>query len=143
MTSPFTDQRRAYGEALRELSEHGESPERLPRDSADFDHRGSSAYPEGFYGERNWEWEGAQRGPHSGKGPKGYQRSDERIREEVNDALTRDGDLDASEIMVEVKDAEVTLEGTVIDRHAKRLAEDLSEDVRGVRDIHNRLRIPR
>jgi len=34
------------------------------------------------------------------------------------------------------------LEGTVIDRHAKRLAED-SEDVPGVRDIHDRLRIPR
>src|SRR5262249_22963621 len=34
------------------------------------------------------------------------------------------------------------LEGIVIDRHAKRLAED-SEDVPGVRDIHDRLRIPR
>jgi osmotically-inducible protein OsmY len=84
-----------------------------------------------------------QRGPHSGRGPKGYQRSDERVREDVHDALTRDGDLDASQITVEVKDAEVTLEGSVSDRHAIRVAEDLSEDMPGVRDVHNRLRIPR
>jgi hypothetical protein len=55
MKIPFTNRRQAYGEAMRELSEHGESPERLPRDSSDFDRRGSAAYPEGFYGERNWE----------------------------------------------------------------------------------------
>lgn len=134
-----SDQREAYGEAMQELSEHGESPERLAREPLP---SGSEARrPAGFYGELNWEWEGAQRGTHAGKGPKGYRRSDERIREDVNEALERDGDLDASEITVDVKDGEVLLEGTVSDRRAKRLAEDLAEELPGVRDVHNRLRI--
>ena len=34
----------------------------------------------------------AARGPHIGKGPRGYKRSDDRIREDVNERLTRDGD---------------------------------------------------
>jgi hypothetical protein len=37
-------------------------------------------------------------GPHAGRGPKGYQRSDERIKEDICDCLTRDPDVDASEI---------------------------------------------
>jgi len=45
----------------------------------------------------------AQRGPHAGRGPKGYQRSDERIREDVCDRLTEHPAIDASEIEVEVK----------------------------------------
>jgi hypothetical protein len=84
---------------------------------------------------------GSARGRFTGKGPKGYQRSDERIREDVSDLLERDGDLDASEIVVEVRVGEVTLEGTVPDRPSKRLAEDLIEDVSGVKQVHNRLRI--
>ncbi len=78
-------------------------------------------------------------GPHAGKGPKGYQRSDERIYEEVCDRLTEHGRLDARDVTVDVKDGEVTLTGTVPDRPAKRLAEDLSESVHGVRDVHNQL----
>jgi osmotically-inducible protein OsmY len=33
------------------------------------------------------------------------------------------------------------LPGTVDDRRAKRLAEDLAESVSGVKDVHNRLRV--
>ena len=36
---------------------------------------------------------------------------------------------------------EVTLTGSVPDRHAKRLAEDLAEDVWGVRDVQNQIRV--
>jgi osmotically-inducible protein OsmY len=35
-------------------------------------------------------------GPHSGRGPKGYRRSDERIREDVCDLLCEHGGVDAS-----------------------------------------------
>ncbi len=80
-------------------------------------------------------------GPHAGKGPKGYQRSDERIYEEVCDRLTEHGRLDARDVSVDVKNGEVTLTGTVPDRPAKRLAEDLSESVHGVRDVHNQLKL--
>ena len=55
----------------------------------------------------------SDRGPHAGRGPKGYQRSDERVREIVSEALARDGELDASEIEVSVERGEVTLNGTV------------------------------
>ena len=85
--------------------------------------------------------QGFTRGRFTGKGPKGYKRSDDRIKEDVSEALSRDGDLDASEIEVIVVSGEVTLEGTVPDRESKRLAEDLAEDLPGVKQVQNRLRI--
>jgi osmotically-inducible protein OsmY len=80
-------------------------------------------------------------GPHAGKGPKGYVRSDERIREEISDELMAAGDLDASEIEVRVSSGEVTLSGSVDSREAKRRAEELIEGVQGVRDVQNLLRV--
>jgi len=79
-------------------------------------------------------------GGYYGKGPKGYVRSDDRIREDVCDRLSDDDIVDASEISVQVKDGEVTLEGSVTDRHMKHRAEDIIEEVSGVRDVNNRLR---
>lgn len=75
-----------------------------------------------------------------GKGPKGFRRSDEKIREEVCEALYRDSSVDASEIEVSVKDAEVILSGTVSERRMKRLAEDCAESVSGVSDVRNEIR---
>jgi hypothetical protein len=80
-------------------------------------------------------------GPYVGRGPKGYRRSDERVKEELCDRLTADPDIDASEIEVSVQDGEVTLEGTVRERRMKRDAEDCAESVAGVREVHNRIRI--
>jgi hypothetical protein len=80
-------------------------------------------------------------GPHAGRGPRGYQRSDDRIKEDVCERMAEHGQLDASDIEVRVASGEVTLEGSVDSRWAKRLAEDLAEDVPGVRDVHNRLRV--
>lgn len=78
-------------------------------------------------------------GPHAGKGPKGYERSDDDIRKEINHRLAQNGQLDASGIYVSVIDCEVTLTGTVNSRQAKRLAEDIADSVFGVRDVHNEL----
>ena len=91
-------------------------------------------------GERGF---GGERGDYTGRGPKNYRRSDQRIQEEVCDRLTSDPHVDASEIQVNVKDGEVTLEGTVAERHMKRLAEDCVETVSGVSQVHNRLRVER
>jgi osmotically-inducible protein OsmY len=77
---------------------------------------------------------------HSGKGPKGYTRSDERILEDVSDRLSDDDEVDASDITVTVSDAEVRLEGTVSDRHSKHRAEDIAGSVSGVREVSNHLR---
>jgi osmotically-inducible protein OsmY len=81
-----------------------------------------------------------QRQQLRGRGPKGYRRSDERIKEDVNDRLS-EGYLDASEIEVIVMNAEVTLTGSVDSRENKRLAEDIAESVSGVSNVENRLRV--
>ena len=75
-----------------------------------------------------------------GRGPKGYVRSDERIREDVCDRLSDDDEIDARDITVTVKSAEVILEGTVNDRRSKHRAEDVAESVSGVKDVTNHLR---
>ena len=78
---------------------------------------------------------------HRGRGPKNYTRSDERIEEDINDRLTDDWMLDATEIEVEVSGGEVTLSGNVDDRSDKRRAEDIAESVSGVRNVQNNIRV--
>lgn len=80
-------------------------------------------------------------GPFAGRGPRGYQRSDERILEDVSDRLSDDPWLDASGIEVRVEEAIVILTGTVDSRDAKRRAEDVAESSSGVRDVTNQLRV--
>jgi hypothetical protein len=93
---------------------------------------GSYAGGMGTYGES---------GRHAGRGPKGYQRSDDRIREDVCEYLTHHPEIDASEVEVQVKNGEVTLTGTVDRREMKRMAEDAAENVSGVKDVHNQLKV--
>ena len=80
-------------------------------------------------------------GRYAGRGPKGYRRSDERLREDACERLTADPDVDASDLEVSVQDGEVTLEGTVRTRAMKRAAEDCIDAIPGVQQIHNRLRV--
>lgn len=80
---------------------------------------------------------------YTGRGPKDYRRSDDRIREEVCDVFTDDWRLDASDISVKVEATEVTLTGTVSTRDQKRRAEELAERIRGVGDVHNQIRVLR
>ena len=74
-------------------------------------------------------------------GPKNYARSDEPIKEDINDRLTDDGYLDASDIEVEVSNREVTLSGKVMSLEAKRRAEDIADSVSGVTNVQNNLRV--
>lgn len=96
---------------------------------------GSAAQPS----RRRQRWEVP--GPYSGVGPEGYRRSEEAIRDDVCERLTRHGELDASSITVRVEKGDVVLEGIVDSRRSKRMAEETAESVTGVHDIHNRLRI--
>ncbi len=84
-----------------------------------------------------------RRGGHYGRGPRGYKRADDRIAEDVNDRLTDDWRLDATDIDVTVKDGEVTLSGAVQGREDKRRAEDLAGSVSGVVDVQNNIRVSR
>jgi osmotically-inducible protein OsmY len=101
---------------------------------------GQSDYERGFM-PRGISYTSIVYGRFSGRGPKGYRRSDDRIREDVSEELTRHPEIDASEIDVQVQNGEVTLTGKVEDRHQKRLAEDLAERCSGVNDVHNQLKV--
>ncbi|HEY6330486.1 MAG TPA: BON domain-containing protein [Blastocatellia bacterium] len=109
---------------------------------------GSLDYTSGFAAEaeairRYEEWRTRQsgQGPHAGKGPKGYVRPDESIREDVCERLLHDTHIDAREVVVTVENGEVTLEGTVADLIQKRRTDDACASVSGVKDVHNRLRV--
>ena len=75
-------------------------------------------------------------------GSKGYHRPDERIRDDVCERIARSG-IDAREVEVAVEAGEVTLTGTVESRDDKRALEDIADDVFGVEDVHNRIRLRR
>ncbi|MGN6164050.1 MAG: BON domain-containing protein [Flavisolibacter sp.] len=80
-------------------------------------------------------------GPHKGKGPKGYHRSEERIREDVCDRLCDNSMIDASDIDIKVEGTEVILTGTVESKEDKRRAEDIAESISGVSNVQNQLRV--
>jgi hypothetical protein len=78
---------------------------------------------------------------YRGVGPRNYTRSDERIREDLNERLTDADDLDASGITVEVKGGIATLGGNVAQRWMKHRAEDLADGCCGVRDVRNQIQV--
>jgi hypothetical protein len=96
-------------------------------------------FPGNEYPDRQGQRQG--RGDFRGVGPKGYRRSDERIAEDVNDRLSADPRLDATDVLVSVKDGELALNGEVESRDDKRVAEDVAEGVSGVRHVQNNLRV--
>ena len=110
--------------------------------SSGFDQR-NVRYGQGQGAGAAWQGDPGQSRPsgYAGRGPKGYRRSDERIREEISDRLMEHDELDASDIEVSVKDGEATLTGTVDSRRSKRLAEDLAERASGVRDVMNQIKV--
>jgi hypothetical protein len=115
-------------------------------------HRGVDAYGNPvWYRAYGWSWqypgessrreEEEEPHAHGRTQSRHYQRSDERIRDDVYDRLNDHPNVDSSDIRVTVSEGEVTLEGMVHSRREKRLAEDIAESVSGVRDIQNRLRV--
>lgn len=95
-------------------------------------------YGEGVNRSYARDWNSAD---YTGRGPRGYQRSDARIFEDICDRLTIDPRVDASDIEVDVKGSEVTLRGSVRTREEKRYAEDAVERVMGVREVNNHLKV--
>ncbi len=103
--------------------------------------RGIPSGMEEFGGRSNWGGMQSNRGRYAGIGPKNYKRSDERIEEEVSERLTTHGDMDPSNIEVKVSQGEVILTGDVEDRRMKRLAEDIAEEVSGVKNVNNQIHV--
>jgi len=146
------DYERGYGDGGREAHrDGGRDFEDRARDAGDFlrrtgqrisnwfsDVAGEGSYDRG-YGEdrqRYEEFRGAR-----GRGPKGYQRSDDRISDEAHQRLTDDPWLDATEVTLTVSGGDVTLSGAVNSREAKHRAERMIEDVAGVKHVQNNLRV--
>lgn len=76
-----------------------------------------------------------------GRGPRGHQRADGRIFEEICDRLTDAREVDASDLEVAVVAGEVSLKGSVLDRGMRRRAEEIAEAVSGVRHVRNDVRV--
>jgi hypothetical protein len=82
-----------------------------------------------------------ERGMHYGKGPKGYRRSDDRIKEDVNEQLKQDDTIDASDIVVQVREGIVTLTGEVDSRVRSAPPKSAWSGSSGVEDVTNQLRV--
>jgi len=82
-------------------------------------------------------------GSYRGRGPKGYTRSDERLREDICERLSEDDRVDASDVSVTCTNGVVTLEGTVPERAMKHRIEDLVDACHGVKDIQNHIAVTR
>jgi osmotically-inducible protein OsmY len=90
---------------------------------------------------RRRQWDERMDKMNRGRGPRNYTRSDDRITEDINDRLTDDYYLDATDIDVKVEHGDVTLTGNVDSRYAKRRAEDIAESVSGVKNVENRIHL--
>jgi hypothetical protein len=122
-----------YADPYRREQRGGERGERLEHQGEDYRRPGRQGGGE----PHALEWRAP--GRYSGVGPRGYRRSDERIREDVCEVLAEAGQLDASDIEVSVSAGIVTLRGSVPDRRMKRMAEDAADSCAGVRDVRNEL----
>jgi len=135
---------RDYGQYGREERGYGGREDYRGRGERGFWDRASDEVSS-WFGDRDAERrrheDEVRSGQHRGRGPRGYARSDDRIRDDVNDRLTDDPFVDASEIDVSVQSGEVTLGGTVDSRQVKRRAEDIVENISGVKHVQNNLRV--
>ncbi|MGN5477084.1 BON domain-containing protein [Cupriavidus basilensis] len=76
-------------------------------------------------------------------GPRGYTRTDARIREDICERLTFTTGLDVSDVSVDVDKGKVTLSGTVRTRSQKYDIEDLADNTLGVNEVENNIRVRR
>jgi osmotically-inducible protein OsmY len=100
---------------------------------------GRSQYRQSGYGQSGYGVGRQQR--RYPQGPKGYTRSDERLREDISERLMQAYDIDSSEVTVQVLSGKVVLEGTVPSRFMKHAIEDIADSAPGVQDVDNRVRV--
>ena len=75
------------------------------------------------------------------RGPKNYERSDERIHEDICERLVADHRLEVEDVSVHVERGVVRLEGTVPVRRMKHEIEDIAAYCPGVNEVENRIRV--
>jgi hypothetical protein len=115
--------------------------ERYFQGQRDWDSSGGSSFTDGPPDRPRWELRQEPR--RYQPGPKGYTRSDERIREDISERLFSSYDIDSSEVSVTVVSGKVTLDGTVPERWMKHSIEDIADACAGVNDVNNLIRASR
>jgi osmotically-inducible protein OsmY len=70
-----------------------------------------------------------------------FKRADRRIEDDIAERLMYRGDIDSSEVVVDIADGKVTLAGSVPERWMKFEVDDIAESVLGVTDVQNNLRV--
>lgn len=73
--------------------------------------------------------------------PRGYTRTDERIRDQICERLTFTSGVDVGEVSVDVDKGKVTLSGTVHQRSQKYAIEDIADNTFGVTEVENNIRV--
>jgi len=111
-------------------------PHDMQRYGAQGDYRRDYGAESSYGDDRGGQWQS-----HRGKGPKGYQRSDERLKEVICERLSDDPRIDASEITLTVSGGTVKLTGLVDNRRDKFEVEELISQCSGVKDVDNQLRV--
>lgn len=101
---------------------------------------------ENFAGEVRFDydtrhWTADLRPIYHGRGPRGYQKSDNRLYDEVCETLSDDPLVDASDISVEVDGGIVRLNGRVPNPQMILKAEEAIDGIDGISDIENHLSI--
>lgn len=87
---------------------------------------------------RSWDTMGGPR--PRGVAPKGYKKSDQRLTEDLGEALMDEG-IDCGNVEVQVKDGVVTITGEITDRSDKYRIEHVAAGMMGVQDVDNQLRV--
>lgn len=83
----------------------------------------------------------AKHGTESGEGARGNRRSDADIKDEIHRLMDWQKTIDPTGIQVEVKDGVVTLSGKVNSQYEKQVAQNITENVLGIRQVSNLLKI--
>jgi osmotically-inducible protein OsmY len=143
-TSPYSQGGSTYGSYGRSGSTGSDSSRYGSSNYGSSYNSGSNwSNQSGTYGDNSGSYGSASRGQYVGKGPKNWRRSDDRVKEDVCEYLERSAMIDASDVDITVAEGVVTLTGTVPDRQMKRMCEDEIENLPGVKDVNNQLRVNR
>jgi len=119
--------------------------------------RQAYARPDSWRDDPQWRGRGVGQGDYPGRSgltfpyqsqprtpsyPKGYVRSDEYIRDDLCERLSRSS-LRVEEVSVDVAGGKVALAGSVPERWIKHAIEDAAAHTRGVVHVDNRIRVDR
>jgi len=77
-----------------------------------------------------------------GNPPKGYKKSDQRLQEDLSEALMDEG-IDCANVDLQVTEGVVKLSGEVVERSDKFRIEQIAAAMSGIHDVENQLRMAR